>query len=90
MMSGIKISEVGPRDGLQNMDYVMPTADKYRWIKALAAVLNVAAPPPGIATVAIEVHSERLNSEIGDAENFGEMPWLGLLPVFSPCVADLL
>lgn len=35
-MTAVKISEVAPRDGLQNIDYVMPTADKCRWIQALA------------------------------------------------------
>ena len=30
----VEIVEVGPRDGLQNLDVVMPTADKCRWIKA--------------------------------------------------------
>src|SRR5215475_13462970 len=33
----ILVSEVGPRDGLQNIKRVMPTADKLRWIAALAA-----------------------------------------------------
>lgn len=32
----ILISEVGPRDGLQSITTVMPTAGKKRWIKALA------------------------------------------------------
>ena len=32
----ILISEVGPRDGLQNINTVMPTADKKRWIQAQA------------------------------------------------------
>ena len=31
----ILISEVGPRDGLQSVKTVMPTADKNRWISAL-------------------------------------------------------
>ncbi|MEM9181061.1 MAG: hydroxymethylglutaryl-CoA lyase, partial [Pseudomonadota bacterium] len=35
--SSVLISEVGPRDGLQNCDAIMPTADKKRWITALAA-----------------------------------------------------
>lgn len=35
--SRVLISEVGPRDGLQNCDSIMPTADKKRWITALAA-----------------------------------------------------
>src|SRR5947209_13915377 len=30
----VEIVEVGPRDGLQNLDVVMPTADKRRWIAA--------------------------------------------------------
>src|SRR6266702_856770 len=30
----VEIVEVGPRDGLQNLDVVMPTADKCRWIAA--------------------------------------------------------
>jgi len=33
----VLISEVGPRDGLQSVQAVMPTADKCRWIDALAA-----------------------------------------------------
>ncbi len=33
----VLISEVGPRDGLQNCSQIMPTEDKKRWIKALAA-----------------------------------------------------
>lgn len=33
----ILISEVGPRDGLQSVKATMPTADKLRWISALAA-----------------------------------------------------
>jgi hydroxymethylglutaryl-CoA lyase len=33
----ILISEVGPRDGLQNAKRAMATADKHRWIAALAA-----------------------------------------------------
>ncbi|MEP1444646.1 MAG: hydroxymethylglutaryl-CoA lyase [Paraglaciecola sp.] len=33
----IEISEVGPRDGLQSISTIMPTADKLRWIDALAA-----------------------------------------------------
>ncbi len=39
-MSGsaqVRISEVGPRDGLQSVKATMPTADKCRWISALAA-----------------------------------------------------
>lgn len=32
----ITISEVGPRDGLQNINCVLSTADKCRWIAALA------------------------------------------------------
>lgn len=35
--SNVLISEVGPRDGLQNCDGIMPTEDKKRWISALAA-----------------------------------------------------
>lgn len=31
----ILISEVGPRDGLQSVKQIMPTADKLRWITAL-------------------------------------------------------
>ena len=34
--SKILISEVGPRDGLQNCRSIMATADKKRWITALA------------------------------------------------------
>jgi hydroxymethylglutaryl-CoA lyase len=33
----VHISEVGPRDGLQSVKAVMPTAGKCRWIDALAA-----------------------------------------------------
>ena len=33
----ILISEVGPRDGLQSVNAVMPTADKFRWLDALHA-----------------------------------------------------
>ena len=33
----VLISEVGPRDGLQSIKAVMPTAAKLRWISALAA-----------------------------------------------------
>lgn len=36
-MPQILISEVGPRDGLQSVKAVMPTAYKLRWIDALAA-----------------------------------------------------
>ncbi|MEL7540913.1 MAG: hydroxymethylglutaryl-CoA lyase [Pseudomonadota bacterium] len=35
--SSVLISEVGPRDGLQNCKTIMPTAQKKRWINALAA-----------------------------------------------------
>lgn len=35
-MSSVLISEVGPRDGLQNCKGVMPTAAKVRWIRAMA------------------------------------------------------
>lgn len=33
----VLISEVGPRDGLQSLKRTMPTDDKQRWIRALAA-----------------------------------------------------
>ena len=33
----VLISEVGPRDGLQSVKGTMPTADKFKWIDALAA-----------------------------------------------------
>ncbi|WP_226354911.1 hydroxymethylglutaryl-CoA lyase [Pseudonocardia sp. ICBG601] len=33
----VLVSEVGPRDGLQSVDQVMPTEVKHRWIAALAA-----------------------------------------------------
>ena len=33
----IEISEVGPRDGLQSITPIMPTAAKKQWISALAA-----------------------------------------------------
>ncbi|WP_312996945.1 hydroxymethylglutaryl-CoA lyase [Achromobacter animicus] len=36
-MSDVLISEVGPRDGLQSVKGVMPTADKFRWIDALVS-----------------------------------------------------
>ena len=36
-MTTLLISEVGPRDGLQSITTVMPTAAKHRWIAALAA-----------------------------------------------------
>jgi len=36
-MPQVHISEVGPRDGLQSVKATMPTADKCRWISALAA-----------------------------------------------------
>ena len=32
----ILVSEVGPRDGLQSVKSIMPTASKHRWIAALA------------------------------------------------------
>ena len=32
----ILVREVGPRDGLQSLKRIMPTADKHRWIAALA------------------------------------------------------
>src|SRR5260370_474150 len=32
----ILVSEVGPRDGLQSVKSIMPTADKHRWIAAMA------------------------------------------------------
>lgn len=35
-MTGLLISEVAPRDGLQSIKRTMTTADKYRWIRALA------------------------------------------------------
>lgn len=35
--SSVLISEVGPRDGLQNCKTIMPTGQKKRWISALAA-----------------------------------------------------
>lgn len=35
-MPPVLISEVGPRDGLQSVKRVMPTAQKHRWIRALA------------------------------------------------------
>jgi hydroxymethylglutaryl-CoA lyase len=33
----VLVSEVGPRDGLQSIKRIMPTASKLRWIAALAA-----------------------------------------------------
>ncbi|MEQ3554609.1 hydroxymethylglutaryl-CoA lyase [Pseudonocardia nematodicida] len=33
----VLVSEVGPRDGLQSVDRVMPTEVKHRWVAALAA-----------------------------------------------------
>jgi hydroxymethylglutaryl-CoA lyase len=35
--SGVLISEVGPRDGLQSVAATLPTADKCAWVDALAA-----------------------------------------------------
>lgn len=35
-VSSVLISEVGPRDGLQNCNAIMPTEDKKTWITALA------------------------------------------------------
>jgi len=35
--AGVVVSEVGPRDGLQSIKRIMPTADKHRWIAALAS-----------------------------------------------------
>ena len=37
MAVDILVSEVGPRDGLQSVKSTMPTAQKHRWIAALAA-----------------------------------------------------
>jgi hydroxymethylglutaryl-CoA lyase len=37
LMGSVLISEVGPRDGLQNCKAIMPTPDKVRWIRAMAA-----------------------------------------------------
>ena len=37
MTPDVLISEVGPRDGLQSVKAVMPTADKLKWIAALHA-----------------------------------------------------
>jgi hydroxymethylglutaryl-CoA lyase len=37
MLPEVLISEVGPRDGLQSVDAVMPTAAKMRWLAALHA-----------------------------------------------------
>jgi len=37
MTKDILVSEVGPRDGLQSIDPIMPTANKISWIEALAA-----------------------------------------------------
>jgi hydroxymethylglutaryl-CoA lyase len=36
-MTAVTICEVGPRDGLQNAQHLMPTESKKRWIAALAA-----------------------------------------------------
>jgi hydroxymethylglutaryl-CoA lyase len=36
MAVDVLVSEVGPRDGLQSVKSVMPTAQKHRWISALA------------------------------------------------------
>ena len=33
----VLVSEVGPRDGLQSVTAIMPTAAKKRWIDALAS-----------------------------------------------------
>ncbi|HEX9461352.1 MAG TPA: hydroxymethylglutaryl-CoA lyase, partial [Alphaproteobacteria bacterium] len=32
----VLVSDVGPRDGLQSVKRIMPTAAKHRWIRALA------------------------------------------------------
>lgn len=37
MIPEVLVSEVGPRDGLQSVATVMPTADKLRWLDALHA-----------------------------------------------------
>ena len=36
-MGKVKIIEVGPRDGLQNIDFFVPTSKKIQFIKRLAA-----------------------------------------------------
>lgn len=36
-MSAVQISEVGPRDGLQSVKAIMPTAHKLAWVDALVA-----------------------------------------------------
>ncbi len=36
-MSRVQISEVGPRDGLQSVKAIMPTAHKFAWVDALVA-----------------------------------------------------
>lgn len=61
MSEHVEIVEVGPRDGLQNVQAVMPTELKIRWIAALAAA--------GVG--AIEVGSfvpSRLVPQMGDTD----------------------
>ena len=47
----IRVSEVGPRDGLQNLGRVVPTDVKRRWIEA-----EWAAGVPEIEVGSFEVH----------------------------------
>lgn len=55
------VSEVGPRDGLQNIARVMPTAAKIRWIAALAAA--------GLREIEVgSFVSPKLLPQMGDAE----------------------
>ena len=53
----IEISEVGPRDGLQSITPIMPTAAKKSWISALAAAgipeIEVGLVCPGQSVAAV-------------------------------------
>jgi len=57
----VLVSEVGPRDGLQSIARVMPTAAKVRWVAALAAA--------GLREIEVASFvSPRLLPQMGDAE----------------------
>jgi len=59
MTDKVLISEVGPRDGLQNCKGVMPTAIKKRWIKGLydAGVRKLGVDAVTYPLSASETHS---------------------------------
>ncbi len=73
-MVDLVVSEVGPRDGLQNIDYILPTQDKCRWIEALAAAglreievgscVSPKAVPQMADTPEVAAFARRLNTEI--------------------------